>query len=220
MRRRGFTLIELTVVMAIIALLLTMAVGAHYSWKRYSALDAAETQVVAMLAKAREVAISSGRSTIFVYGNYTFTYGDDVLQNTLLMHSSDRTTNAPAGWCCILSMSNAVDFASTFEEFERADDKTEYPLVGPVLKFERPVLWGLVEDAHNGMGPDYEGSRYNFFLPDGSLAEPVYSPQGCTTSVLYGAQWSEYPANRRVIEILPRSGAARALTREERERIW
>ena len=33
-RRRAFTLIELTVVMAIIALALTMVVGAHYSWRR------------------------------------------------------------------------------------------------------------------------------------------------------------------------------------------
>lgn len=216
MKRMGFTLIELTVVMAIIALLLTMAVGAHYAWKRASALDTAEVRVVSALSLARQQAMATGRPTVFAYGNGTVPYADESLRTTLDLSST--MTNAYSGWCCVVALTNALEEADAWDLLE--GDEKEFPIVGAPVVFPEPLLWGDMD------GID-EGDEVQCFLalPDGGFAfEDDKSSAGAVTNAIFGLQEEELKrfktAQTRLLEILPCSGTVRALTRDERAAAW
>ena len=221
-RNQGFTLIELTVVMAIVALLLTMAVGAHYAWKRYSALDVAESRAASVLLLARQHAIASGRPALFAFGNGEVPYADDMLRTSLDL--SVAATNAASGWCCVLSVTNALDEADAVELLEN-ETEDSFPIAGDVAVFAMPVLWGRVS-GFNAENADGELPRYLLFRPDGGLSEECDDTDRWAgpTNVLWGAVDNELgnrkAAQARVLEVLPQTGAARALSREEREALW
>lgn len=214
MNRRAFTLIELTVVMAIIALALTMAVGAHYSWRRQAVLDAAEARASALLSLARQTAIASGRPVLFAFGNGPVPYDDDNPLSPFLDLSAPQT-NAAAGWCSVVTLTNAWDETDAWEIIDAGDP---LPLASDVATFGEPVLWGDIDAI------DEDGScRFLLFLPDGgTAADNGNSSQAGPTNVLYGVvdgdlgQRKRKASQTRVLETLPFSGATRALSREER----
>ncbi len=217
MRRGGFTLIELTAVMAIVALLLTMAVGAHYAWKRASALDTAEVRVVAALSLARQQAMATGRPTVFAYGNGTVPYADEALRTTLDL--SAAATNAYAGWCCVLALTNALEEADAWDALEQGEEK-EYPIVGAPVVFPEPLLWGDM-----GGIDESEEVRYFLALPDGGFAfKGDEESAAAVTNAIYGLLEEDRgkfkTAQARLLEVLPRSGTIRALTRDERAAAW
>ena len=211
-RRRAFTLIELTVVMAIIALALTMVVGAHYSWRRQAVLDAAEARAAALLSLARQTAIVSGRPVLFAFGNGPVPYDDENPLSPFLDLGAPQT-NAAAGWCAVVALTNAWDETDAWEIIDAGDP---LPLASDVATFGEPVLWGNENDV------DKDGScRFLLFLPDGSTAADTgHSSQADPTNVLYGVIDGELKSRKaaqtRVLETLPFSGATRALSREER----
>lgn len=219
MKRGGFTLIELTAVMAIVALLLTMAVGAHYAWKRASALDTAEVRAVAALSLARQQAMATGRPTVFAYGNGEVPYADEELRTTLDL--SAAATNAYAGWCCVVALTNALEEADAWDALEQGNEK-EFPIVGAPVVFPEPLLWG-------GMGGVDESEEVQYFLalPDGGFAfDADESSAAAVTNAIYGLLEEDRgkqefkTAQTRLLEVLPRSGTVRALTRDERAAAW
>ncbi len=226
MRRGGFTLIELTVVVAIIALMLTMAVGAHYAWKRASALDAAEVRAVALLSLARQHAIASGRPAVFAFGNGTIPYADEAIRNSLQL--SATSTNAYSGWCAVVAITNALEEADAWDVLERED---EFPIVGEPAIFPEPIQWGDVMEKK----VDESGEIHRYLvLPDGGLT--VLPDSGSSdinykesfvavTNVIFGQlpddQQARFKAAQtRILELLPRSGVVRALSRDERGAAW
>jgi general secretion pathway protein H len=64
--RRGFTLLELAVVLVIMALALAVTAPAIASWRSPRPLDAALASFVAALHLARERAVSTGTQAVFV----------------------------------------------------------------------------------------------------------------------------------------------------------
>jgi len=64
-RRRGYTLLEMLVVVAILAILVTLALPAMHRWLGRSELQSAAKQLAGELARARLEAIESGRPQKF-----------------------------------------------------------------------------------------------------------------------------------------------------------
>ena len=65
-RRAGYTLIELVSVAALAVVLIGIAAGGYHLWTRDTAVDAAQRQVMASLARARAFALARGVDTRFV----------------------------------------------------------------------------------------------------------------------------------------------------------
>ena len=220
MRRDGFTLIELTVVIAIIALLLTMAVGAHYAWKRASALDAAEVRAVALLSLARQHAIASGRPAVFAFGNGTIPYADEAIRNSLQL--SATSTNAYSGWCAVVAITNALEETDAWDMLER-EFAEDFPIVGEPAIFPEPIQWGDLTEKK----VDESGEIHRFLvLPDGGFSfDTDESSFAAVTNVIFGQlpddQQARFKAAQtRILELLPRSGVVRALSRDERGAAW
>lgn len=216
--QRGFSLIELTVVMAIISLCISMAVGAHYAWKRVSALDSAESRALATIAMARQVAISTGRPAMFAFGNGAVPYADEMLRNSIDVGAS--LTNEVVGWCCVLSQTNGVEEVDVIEQLWMPDS---YPIVGDVVVFHRPIVWGTVSGLWE-QEEEETAAQLMLFLPDGSVSEECdgTSPWATPTNVLWGAIDNDLGGARkyvqaRVMDVSPRTGLVRAWTREERK---
>lgn len=223
-KRQGFTLIELTVVLGIVTLLLTMAVGAHYAWKRYSALDAAEVRAVAMLSHARQAAIASGRPTLFAFGNGDIPYAEEGMRTMLDL--SVGLTNLVSGWCCIVSLPNVLDESEALDALA-SEDLDPCPIVGDVATFSMPIVWG---DTVKFDSTKWENcpAKGVLFLPDGSVSEEPVGREGAGATnhvfVLWGSVEENLKnrktAQSRVLEVLPQSGGARALSREERRVLY
>ena len=69
--RQGFTLIELLCVMGIMVFLLSVALGSALGWGRSSGLRSSVLGVKSSLTLARQLAITHGTQSFFVYGNST-----------------------------------------------------------------------------------------------------------------------------------------------------
>lgn len=69
--RRGFTLLELLIVMAIMVLLSTIMVTSYFGAQRAAAYSASVTEVRNALTLARQRACMDGRKTFFVFTNDT-----------------------------------------------------------------------------------------------------------------------------------------------------
>ncbi len=67
--RRGFTLIEMLAVMAIMAILMAIAVAAYVDWGRGAAMRGAVLNVQCALINARQWTITYNARTTFTYGN-------------------------------------------------------------------------------------------------------------------------------------------------------
>ena len=228
-RKTGFTLIELTVVMAIITLLLTMAVGAHYAWKRHARLDASAMRAESAMALARQTAVATGRPTLYVFGNGDVPVCGDSAENRARLDlrqggGADGSAGGPAsGWCCVLAMTNAMDEADAWETLGR---EGVFPVVGRPVEFEEPVRWGGEE------GEPADGEVFlHLFLPDGGLAFaagnlPTPLEVAPWTNVLLGVSADgpedsdAWAAQTRVLWVRPRTGVAGQLSREERAAYW
>ncbi len=212
-RHGGFTLIELSVVMAIIAMVLAMAVGAHHAWRSASALDAAWLRAESCLALARQRAVAAGRPAYFLYGNGEFPRSDDspdcVSPSYLFLRSSVLTSSE--GWCCVLDATNAVGVADDPGLLPDFLEGPDLPMVGAPAFFEKSIRWWD--------GDDEQFLEWNAFVfwPDGS-ADILYEWPGATlTNILCGAgiQAGETAERRRTHSrafVLDRiSGLARAV---------
>ncbi len=73
--RSGYTLLEMVAVLALMATLLTLAVGAFLGWGQTHAVNAAEVQMLTGLARAREYAVTQRRETILTATNVTVALG-------------------------------------------------------------------------------------------------------------------------------------------------
>lgn len=228
-RRSGFTLIELTVVMAIITLLLTMAVGAHYAWKRHARLDTAAMRAESAMALARQTAVSTGRPALYVFGNGDLPLPEDSVESRASLDlwqaggAEEGDGEPSAGWCCVLALTNALDEADAWEALGR---ESVFPVVGRPVELEEPVLWAG-EDGEVAGGEVF----VHLFLPDGGLS---LAPEGLP-SPLVAAPWTNallgvaadgledpdaWAAQTRVLWVRPRTGVTGQLSREEREAYW
>jgi len=101
LRRRGFTIIELVCVLAIIVVLLSIALGSYSGWTRAAGIDAGASLTAAIFGQARELAITQRVDTQVVCSNFTATGRApcgmvSVYTNAVLV----MPTNAlPAGVC-------------------------------------------------------------------------------------------------------------------------
>lgn len=226
-RRGGFTLIEIAAVMAITTMVLAMAVGAHYAWKRAAALDAARLRAESCFALARHRAVASGHPTVVILGDANA----PVQRTSLRLDGTQGAADAAAiafetelqtggSWCCVLEITNVLDEAAAFALVEEGAD-TEFPLVGPVAMFPTIVQWA---DDESGSTPEYP--RRILFLPDGTASTPGDADGASLTNVLNGAGSFEAAAlhdaetraaRARVLVLDPWLGALRSLSREERQ---
>lgn len=231
-RRSAFTLIELTVVMAIITLLLTMVVGAHYAWKRYARLDTAVMRAESALVLARQQAITTGRPAMFVFGNGEVPLPEDSVESRAFLDiwAEPSPSAAGVGWCCVVAMTNALDEADIWDEL---GNEGVFPVVGRPIEFEEPVHW----ESEDGKTLE-EGKVFaHVFLPDGGLAElpqradmlAVADVTNILSSVVEASDSSHdsgsSPTTRdaaqtRILWVQRRTGIAGQLSREQREMYW
>ena len=219
-RKAGFTLIELTVVMAIITLLLTMAVGAHYAWKRATALDAASLRAEASFTLARQRAVASSRPHVVVFGNGEMPVVTNAVDLSLAEADADDTTSS--GWCCVADVTNLLDAVVAEDILADPASAPEYPLVGAPALFAPSVVWWDL-DADDRLEP-----RIVLFLPDGSARVPDGDDAaGALTNLLFGAAASAgaadertRAANSRALVLDLRSGMVRTLPRDERAALF
>ena len=68
--RRGFSLVELITVLAILTFLIATAVGSYFAWNQTSALRGATDLTLSGLNRARQFAITHRVDTYFFYNNY------------------------------------------------------------------------------------------------------------------------------------------------------
>lgn len=84
--QKGFTLIELVIVMALVGILLAFALPQYLSWRKGAAYNNAAYQVVAALRQARSLAVSDKREYRVEFdisaGDYRLTRGDRANRST------------------------------------------------------------------------------------------------------------------------------------------
>ena len=222
--RGGFTLIEIAAVMAIITMVLAMAVGAHYAWKRWTALDSAQLRAESCFALARQHAVGTGHPTFVALG----CGGAPVATNSLDVAAYRSGQRAGEGsqtnnlaWCCAAEVTNLLDGAAAYELFEDGSLSTSpFPIVGPVAVFAPAVRWGDADDPNAAFT-----GRILLFLPDGSVCDPSdASGTGAgLTNVLYGAgapsgssphDAERLAPHRRILVLDPLLGTVRTLPRD------
>ncbi|NLB14906.1 MAG: hypothetical protein GX826_12975 [Gammaproteobacteria bacterium] len=93
--RSGYTLIELISVAALATVLIALAVAGYHTWTRDTAVDAAQTQVRAMLERARGYALAHSVETRF-----SAVQRDSARSDALVIHSR---TNATSPWLTIIT---------------------------------------------------------------------------------------------------------------------
>ena len=222
--RGGFTLIEIAAVMAIITMVLAMAVGAHYAWKRWTALDAAQLRAESCFALARQHAVGTGHPTFVALGCGGAPVATNSLDVTTFFseqESQDNYGSATNGlaWCCAAEVTNVLDWTAAYELLGDGSSSTSpYPIVGPVAVFTPAVRWGTMDDgAFSG--------RILLFLPDGSVCDPRDESGAGLTNVLYGAgapkgssqtDAERLAAHRRILVLDPLLGTVQTLPRESR----
>ena len=214
--------------MAIITTVLAMAVGAHYAWKRWTALDTAQLRAETCFALARQHAVGTGYPTFVALGCGAPPVATNRLDVATFLseqrtgENSGTRTNELA-WCCAVAITNVLDGTEAYELL--ADDSpptAPYPFVGPVAVFAPAIRWGDVDD------PDaaFEG-RILLFLPDGSACSPRDGDDSGAglTNALYGAgaprgsspqDAERLAAHRRILVLDPLLGTVRTLPRESK----
>ena len=77
--QRGFTLLELMIVLAILGTLIAIAVPSFQAWREHSAVNNATNILFVRLKQARSLAVAESRSVIIAYdlANETFTFDDN-----------------------------------------------------------------------------------------------------------------------------------------------
>ena len=221
-RRRdngGFTLIEISAVLAIVTMVLAMAVGAHYAWKRATALDAAALRAESCFALARQRAVAASRPHLVVFGNGEMPVTTNAVDLSLLEGDDDEESS---GWCCTADVTNLLDAVVAEEILENPSSVPEYPLVGASALFAPSVIWWDI-DADEPLA-----AQQVLFLPDGSARVPGGDDTlGALTNFLFGAAASAgsadertRAANSRALVIDLRSGMVRTLPRDERAAIF
>ena len=227
--RGGFTLIEIAAVMAIITTVLAMAVGAHYAWKRSSALDTALFRIESCFALARQQAIASGHPSLAVIGNAA------PPDSVMFDFSTPLDKDAPHGvWCGVFDWTNQLDAATVCLEITEQSNVPDLPIVGAPAVFPPSV------DACNNDQDDDTSDvvRVFVFSPDGSIAgafrsagENYFEDEtgASLTNVVYGASAhaarreqdaTQLASHTRILVIDPWLGTTRALSREDRERCF
>ena len=187
-RRDGFTLIEIAAVMAIITMVLAMAVGAHYAWKRWTALDTAQLRAESCFALARQHAVGTGHPAFVALGCGGAPIATNSLDVATFFSEQNTDVASPTNglaWCCAAEVTNLLDWAEACSLLSEDSASTApYPIVGPVAVFSPAIRWGDADD------PDaaFTG-RILLFLPDGSVCDPsdASGTGAALTNVLFGA---------------------------------
>ncbi len=209
--RPAFTLIEIAIVMAIMTLALTLAVGNYGAWKRSVALDAASREVDAAWALARQKAVSSGLPTAFLFSNAPLVGQEEgkAPENSALLDLrlvSDPDSAGDAPWYAVVIATNSVsegDFWSpaAFDRLLTDDGSTprsdsDAGLFVPVrlpARLPAPFGWTTFnfeaepaadKDDRSGWLRDFP--VYLVFLPDGTLAYDSFYPSGHTPATTDG----------------------------------
>ena len=218
-RNSGFTLVEVSAVLAIVTMVLAMAVAAHYAWKRASALDAAALRAESCFSLARQRAIAESRPFLVVFGN-----GESpVVTNDVDLAIAGRDGDGEyPGWCCVADITNVLDEAVAEEILETPSSAPRYPLVGAPARFSPSVLWWDLDED------DRQEPRHVLFLPDGSACLPGYGEVSeVLTNLLFGAAASggaadgrTRAANSRALVLDLRGGTVRTLPRDERATLF
>ena len=219
----GFTLIEISAVLAIVTMVLAMAVGAHYAWKRATALDTAALRAESCFALARQRAVAASRPHLVVFGNGEMPVTTNAVDLSLLEGDDEESS----GWCCAADVTNLLDAVVAEEILENPSSAPKYPLVGASALFAPSVIWWDI-DADEPLT-----AQQVLFLPDGSARVPGGDDAlGALTNFLFGAAASggtasggsaderTRAANSRALVIDLRSGMVRTLPRDERAAIF
>ena len=88
---KGFTLLELLIVMGIIAIISVLAISSLGRFRKNSALDSAHQDTLTALHEARELTLSSKEAT--TYGVHFQT--DKAVRFTGAIYNADATSNVP-----------------------------------------------------------------------------------------------------------------------------
>jgi prepilin-type N-terminal cleavage/methylation domain-containing protein len=109
---RGFTLIEVLSVMAIMTLLLAIALGSALGWGRSSGLRASVLNVKPSLALTRQLAVTHSVTTSFVFSNVVspVACGYYVVTTNDLTAGFGETNYLPKGFVFDTSTWSRVDF--------------------------------------------------------------------------------------------------------------
>ncbi len=214
--------------MAIITTVLAMAVGAHYAWKRWAALDTAQLRAESCFALARQHAVGTGHPTFVALGCGGAPVATNSLDVATFLSEQESqgnpmfATNGLA-WCCAAEVTNVLDGAAAYELLaDESPSTSPYPIVGPVAVFAPAIRWGDMDDG------DFSG-RILLFLPDGSMCDPRdENDSGASlTNVLYGAgapkvkdgssqDAERLAAHRRILVLDPLLGTVRTLPRDSK----
>ncbi|MFQ5518850.1 MAG: Tfp pilus assembly protein FimT/FimU [Mariprofundus sp.] len=79
--QRGFTLIELMIVIVIVAVLTTIGIPAFSDWREKQAVRSASQALMAHLKQARVLALSENRSVSITFTSTSYTYDADTSGN-------------------------------------------------------------------------------------------------------------------------------------------
>lgn len=128
-REAGFSLIELMVVIAITAILLTIALPAYSTWRERSAANTVVDTLVAHLKQARIKAISENRSVIVsfdtaVHGATPNRYTVDGQVIELSQYSPNLTLNRATGNCPVTIDGATTTYSITFQSSGTTSNKT------------------------------------------------------------------------------------------------
>jgi len=74
---RGFTLIEMVIVMAIMGVLVSIALPAFSQWRAHSAVNDASTAIMGHLKQARNIAMAESRDVRVVFATTAYTFDKD-----------------------------------------------------------------------------------------------------------------------------------------------